>query len=246
PMEALLYVLVLCFGLLITRGVSRLVLFPLLAGFTILAVRYHATFRSHGTGGSLLNVPLGSLMVFAVPFTIGMILYFYRDRIRLLAGPAIALILLWIVVNGLPVYRYALPLALAYGTIYLAHHWPARIALGERWIFGSYGVYIWGFPVQQLIVYAGVRQAWLLMLLSVPAAYACGVVSWSLVEKPTFRLRRWLFRGQPRVPAPRATRARRSTRSLSTTTTEATSGSIGGSEKSNSTPWQMNTSGTLE
>ena len=60
------------------------------------------------------------------------------------------------------------------------------------WVYGSYGAYIWAFPIQQLIVLAGVRQTWLLILLAVPAAYFVGQLSWWYVELPTQRLRRHL------------------------------------------------------
>jgi peptidoglycan/LPS O-acetylase OafA/YrhL len=55
----------------------------------------------------------------------------------------------------------------------------------------SYGVYIYGFPMQQLLWCCGAtRWGWLPYLIaSLVAALACGWVSWVLVERPVMRLR---------------------------------------------------------
>jgi peptidoglycan/LPS O-acetylase OafA/YrhL len=62
-------------------------------------------------------------------------------------------------------------------------------------------MYIWAFPVQQMIIYTGVRNQWVLMVLAVPAAYVCGILSWTFIEEPTQRLRRYL---RPSATMPRS------------------------------------------
>jgi peptidoglycan/LPS O-acetylase OafA/YrhL len=131
------------------------------------------------------------MVSFMVPFFIGMILRAYRDRIPLLPWAAIALFVAWLVLHRTPLDRYLLAAMASYGAIVLAHHWPKRLD-GGRWVYGSYGTYIWAFPVQQMIIEAGVRNQWVLIACAVPAAYLCGVLSWSFVEQPTQRLRKYL------------------------------------------------------
>jgi peptidoglycan/LPS O-acetylase OafA/YrhL len=192
PMEMLGYALVLVFGLLIAFGVSRLVLFALLAGMFVADGMLKATFEYHGGGGSLLLIPIGSTVSFLVPFVIGMVLRTYRHRVPL--HPVVALVLFgaWIALNQTPVSRYALAVAASYGAITLAMHWPVWLERATPLVYGSYGTYIWAFPIQQLIIMAGVRNLGVLIALAVPAAYLVGQLSWRYVEEPTQRLRRHL------------------------------------------------------
>lgn len=47
----------------------------------------------------------------------------------------------------------------------------------------SYGVYLWGFPIQQTLAHLGFDNLYVLMALSIPLAYLAGYLSWNLVEK---------------------------------------------------------------
>jgi peptidoglycan/LPS O-acetylase OafA/YrhL len=197
PMELLGYGLVLVAGLVVLIGVPRWFLLLVLGGMVYTDSVLRATFEYHGAGGSLLVVPLGSTVSFLVPFVIGVVLHAYRDRIPLKPWVALVLFAAYLGLSQTPASRYALAIGAAYGAITLATHWPRKLEAGGPYVYGSYGTYIWGFPIQQLLILAGVRQVWLLILLAVPAAYLVGQLSWSCVEKPTQRLRRYL-----RQPAP--------------------------------------------
>jgi peptidoglycan/LPS O-acetylase OafA/YrhL len=201
PMEFVGYLIVLVVGVLVAFGVTRLLLFPLLAGLLVLDGMFQATFGYQGNAGSFLQVPLGSLISFLVPFVIGVLVHAYRRRIPLQPLVAFALFGAWLALHWTPLDRYLLALAASYGAITLAHHWPKRLECGARWAYGSYGMYIWAFPVQQMIIYAGVRNQWVLMALAVPAAYVCGLLSWTFIEEPTQRLRRYL---RPSATMPRS------------------------------------------
>ena len=67
----------------------------------------------------------------------------------------------------------------------------------------SYGVYIYAFPVQQLLVYAGAHRFGLVAydVLAALATAAVAVVSWRLVERPALRWARHRFRSPPAVSA---------------------------------------------
>jgi peptidoglycan/LPS O-acetylase OafA/YrhL len=194
PMEMLGYGLVLVAGLLIAFGVTRLVLFPSLAAMVLADSMFKATFGDHGGGGSLLQLPIGSTVSFLVPFVIGMVLHTYRHRIQFRPWVAIALFVLWLALSQTPASRYALAASASYGAITLAMHWPKRLEHTGQWVYGSYGTYIWAFPIQQLLIMAGVGSVWLLIMLAVPAAYLAGQLSWRCVEEPTQRLRKHLPR----------------------------------------------------
>ncbi|SDK82835.1 hypothetical protein SAMN04488074_107240 [Lentzea albidocapillata subsp. violacea] len=109
---------------------------------------------------------------------------------------ACALLAVYLIANFAPLLepaaRFVLPLAAGYGAVTWAYHWPRRLAGYDEWVYGSYGLYIWGMPLQQLVVLAGVRDPWLLMALAVPLSYVAGFLSWQLVEMPTQSLRRYL------------------------------------------------------
>lgn len=203
PMEFVGYVLVLAVGLVISFGVTRYVLLPVLAGMFVLDTMFEAAFNYHGNAGSFLSVPIGSLVSFLTPFVLGMVLHAFRDKIPLSRVAALALVPLYLALHGTALDRYALALMASYGAIVLAHHWPRGLEVDGRWIFGSYGLYIWGMPVQQVIIaVGGVQNEWVLMALALPLAYLCGVASWLLVEAPTQRLRRYLPTPPKPVPSP--------------------------------------------
>lgn len=55
----------------------------------------------------------------------------------------------------------------------------------------SYGIYLYGFPVQQAIVhFTGVTNPLLLFALAMPPIILFAVFSWHIVEKPTLKLRK--------------------------------------------------------
>jgi peptidoglycan/LPS O-acetylase OafA/YrhL len=83
---------------------------------------------------------------------------------------------------------------LPYLTIYLAHLKIPRLSGFGRYGDFSYGIYIFSFPVQQLMMH------WLDPHLSLPAfmaislitSIAIAAVSWYLIESPALRLKRFL------------------------------------------------------
>lgn len=68
----------------------------------------------------------------------------------------------------------------------------------------SYGIYIFGFPIQQAIAYflPQHREWWVNLAIALPVTLAFAVASWHLIEKPALSLRKRLARreGAP-IPA---------------------------------------------
>ncbi|MGH3719059.1 MAG: acyltransferase family protein [Pseudonocardiaceae bacterium] len=194
PMEFTGYLLVLGFG---AAGLLRRA--PWLTVALMLTLigldrRFDASIGQPGHGGSLVQVPIGSMVSFLVAFSIGMVLHAYRGRIALSPVVAWSLVGLQIAVHTTRLGAVTLPFMAGYGALVLAYHWPVRLEGYDSWVFGSYGVYLWAFPVQQLLIMAGADSQWLLTVSALPLAYLCGWLSWRYVEEPTLSLRRYLPR----------------------------------------------------
>src|SRR5690606_25568358 len=66
----------------------------------------------------------------------------------------------------------------------------------------SYGIYLWGFPMQQLVVYwLGSPTPTRITLLAWPLALICAVLSWRLIEKPSIALGRRFIRAPEAAPS---------------------------------------------
>lgn len=219
PMEVFGYGLVLVLGVAIAIGVPRLVLPVLLGALMLVLGWYDATLGPYDAGGFLGVMPMSMLVKFMIPFVAGVVLHAYRHRIAFRPKYALALAASWLVIHvgfmpaavGVPggttgqhgsIFRlvtldkWLLAFAVAYGAVVLGKHWPARLERSGRWVYGSYGAYIWGAPLQQSLIALGVTNGWVLLLVSAPAAYLFGLASWHLVEMPTQRLRRHLNASQ--------------------------------------------------
>ncbi len=201
PMEFTGYLLVLAFGAFgLFRRAPWLTVVLLLA-LVALDRRFEASVGNPGDGGSFLQVPIGSMVAFLVAFSIGMALHAYRDCIPLSPFVAWSLVGLQIAVHTTKAGALILPFMAGYGAIVLAFHWPARLEGYDSWVFGSYGLYVWAFPVQQLLIMAGVDTLLPLIATALPLSYLCGWLSWRYIEQPTLSLRRYLQRRKPRPDA---------------------------------------------
>jgi peptidoglycan/LPS O-acetylase OafA/YrhL len=201
PMELTGYLLVLAFGALGLFRRAPWLTVALMLALIALDRRFEASIGHPGTGGSFLQVPIGSMVAFLVAFSIGMVLHTYRDRIPLSPFVAWSLVGLQVAVHTTHVGAFTLPFMAGYGALVAAHHWPARLEGYDSWVFGSYGLYIWAFPVQQLLIMAGADKQWSLTITALPLTYLCGWLSWHYIEQPTLSLRRYLRRPKPRPDA---------------------------------------------
>jgi peptidoglycan/LPS O-acetylase OafA/YrhL len=58
-----------------------------------------------------------------------------------------------------------------------------------KWGNPSYGLYIYSYPLQQMLIQAFLPSAGILLLLGVPLSFAAGYASWHWVEAPFLRLK---------------------------------------------------------
>ena len=130
-----------------------------------------------------------SALRFSTMFFVGAVLQVYRERIAfsypgLVAG--LALLVACSVDSGL--FALAFVSVGAYVVLCLAHGPAGWLRRYNRLGDYSYGLYIYAFPVQQLVVFAmpGIGVA-ALFAASAAGTLALAVLSWHLVESPVLR-----------------------------------------------------------
>lgn len=127
--------------------------------------------------------------ILVLSFLAGATLFLFRDRLALslyLAAAALAGALLLL---SSPLFYGFAPLLAAYATVWLGLCNPPRhkIVLSGDY---SYGVYLYAFPIQQMVYAAAPGQSALAnFAISAVAATAFATMSWRFIEKPTLSLR---------------------------------------------------------
>lgn len=182
PYEAAAYVV---FGLLVALPTFR----ARSAAVVCVALAACALAQLGAGVGSSTALELTRLWSF---FAAGTLLWFVRERLPssitrgLLAGGLV----LGTLLLGRAWYLTIAPVPLAFLLLWLGARLPVRIGCRNDI---SYGVYLFAFPMQQLMAVAGVPKAvglvWfaaLSLAVTVPVAWA----SWLMVERPSMRLRR--------------------------------------------------------
>lgn len=154
---------------------------------------------SKGGGRLLYMLFVGRASRLYVCFLFGMAIYLMRHRIpydRRLLGAALAICL---GVGALPMpagtdYPLAnllIGLPMAYITAWLGatRLWtPKFLHRGDY----SYGIYLYGWPIQQMLValLPGVTSLWVHLALALPLVFAFAVFSWHFIERPILDQRR--------------------------------------------------------
>lgn len=178
---------------------------PLLAVSILLPIAIAGHILLSTTGG----VSEGFLFDFTrlAPFFLaGMLFYFLADRIELRFWPLAAAVGVFLALLALGLADELGQLPFSFVLLWLGARLPVRIGRDNDL---SYGIYIWGWPVQQVLATIGTEplgpwmSALLALLLTMPLAW----LSWRLVEKPAMRLRkrvpaRWLGKAEPSLALP--------------------------------------------
>jgi peptidoglycan/LPS O-acetylase OafA/YrhL len=190
PFEFWCYIGVLVLGwtTLMRRGRWLLGLFAA----TIL-LHFVFEWRDWSSGAKVLGVIFGVPRIWArlLPlYLAGVVAYRYRARLALHGRGALAALLGFAVASKVPYgLVFAMPTLGAYLLLYLAFtsewRWHNAAARGDF----SYGIYLYAFPVQQLIVHTIGHKVdpYFLFALATPPTLVCGVLSWYLVERRFLR-----------------------------------------------------------
>ena len=138
--------------------------------------------------GALKTAVPGNVLVLCFLFGVTMYLYkdkvYYSGKIALFAG-TLCIGLLYSAYGG---YFVALPVA--YVTVYLGLQNPKSLGLPRGGDY-SYGIYLYGFPIQQAVAALGewTHSAAVNLILSLPVIGMVAYLSWHLVERPALSAR---------------------------------------------------------
>ena len=186
--EFMMYVMVLVLGVL--RRLSLPVMLGLL-GLGLACLQFDKALGFLGGWGWLLAF-----------FTIGMILYKLRAT-RIFDG-RIAVVALAGLVLSVPLRQFIplFPLFGCYLALWLALNPHLPIIPAARFGDLSYGLYVYGWPVEEGVIWAlgGRALWWQVFALALPAAGALAFLSWHLVEKPALRLKPGVRRASIKAP----------------------------------------------
>jgi peptidoglycan/LPS O-acetylase OafA/YrhL len=178
PCEALLYLML--FGL----GVCRLLTLPV----TLLLLAGGIVCLWLDTAGETFGSTLWLLGFFAA----GMCLYRLRDLGPKLFAWYWAVLALIGLAFSIParLFLVAFPLFGSYLVIYLALNRRLPVVRAARFGDLSYGLYIYGWPVEQCVIYfssgyfsGGAAPWWVVFLIAAPVTAAVAFLSWHLIEK---------------------------------------------------------------
>lgn len=135
----------------------------------------------------LFPAGVNSLIRFGTCFMLGNAFWLLRDRVPLSGLIAACLAVLAIVADNTPLAVPTLIAAEGYGLLWLAYL-PvlARIPMPSADL--SYGVYLYGFPIEQVIESAGFGGL-LIIVAAAPVTLAVAALSWFLVEKPALQFK---------------------------------------------------------
>ncbi|MBW4023797.1 MAG: acyltransferase [Proteobacteria bacterium] len=168
------------------------------------AIFVHHSFLAPQPAGHTVEASHVRGVVLVADFLFGIALYLFRTRViwsKWLFLPSVLGIFL---MSSLPFAfwgDYLVPPLVAYATVYIGLLEPKRLNIVSSGDY-SYGLYLYGFPVQQAMI-ATVGPAARHWYINFPASIAISAViavgSWHLVEKHAGRLRPRLFRAETRV-----------------------------------------------
>lgn len=137
----------------------------------------------------------------SLPFVIGMAGWIWRDRVVLSVWVVPVLGLAWFGLRDTALAFPALTLFVCYATAWFAFIPSGGLHVYNRLGDYSYGIYIYAFPVQGLIVWAfGSLGPVLHIALATPPVVILSVMSWHVVERPALQ---WLKRRRPGPVPPR-------------------------------------------
>jgi peptidoglycan/LPS O-acetylase OafA/YrhL len=179
PCEVLMYLMVCALGL------ARLIRLPAIA-LLIVAGMVCVWFDTTSIDGVLPSA--GWLLPF---FASGMALYRLKDSGIFRPAIALAAAAGLVVSAAFHLFVLLFPLFGGYLVIYLALEKRLPMVPAARWGDLSYGLYIYGWPVEQTVVrLSGGQAPWeKVFALSLPVAAALAFLSWHVVEKRALALK---------------------------------------------------------
>ncbi len=174
PLELRLYLVVLVLGLCGLFKRLRL-LSGILLALILAQVAYQHFYNTSG-----IKIGAGPVAL----FLIGSLFFTIRDKLSqrwiwLPLGIAA-----WFTLRHVPVAGHTLLLFSFCYAFHLVTKIPKiRLLDVERSGDYSYGIYLWSAPIQQTLLWSGVKGGWTVFAISLVLSLLAGIISWHLVEK---------------------------------------------------------------
>ncbi len=133
----------------------------------------------------------GKMLYFTLSFCCGSLVYILRKRIVLSLPISLCMLIAGIVTNYALLFTEVIFLISFFYFVLSAAFFKSKLLLTYNNIGDlSYGVYIYTFPIQQLIAWRlHDVSAMSLCLLALPPTLLCAALSWHFVEKPALALK---------------------------------------------------------
>ena len=143
-------------------------------------------------------VPRDRALTLFQTFAVGTSLYVLRDRIPWHWSIVAVLLLGFVLTRGGLQWWLAI-VALPYASIFIAYRAPAALRRVTARGDVSYGFYLLGWPIGQVVLMlaGGSASPWLVVAVSLPVAYLLAHLSWRFVERPALDLKKRLIRREP-------------------------------------------------
>ena len=118
-----------------------------------------------------------------------MVFYIWRYYIPLswplLIGTAAVAFAAWFTPLFLPVFA----VSLSYAVFFFGYGKNPLLLQYNKLGDYSYGVYIYAFPIQQIVAQSGVTTPVVNILIALPLTLICAALSWHFIEAPAMKLR---------------------------------------------------------
>lgn len=145
---------------------------------------------AHGTPSAVPLLGHEAYLPMAACFALGALAWLLRRVLPLNVWTLLGLLAVALLLRGSDYYLHAFLVALAYGALWFAYV-PKQLLWFNRFGDYSYGLYLWGYPMQQLAMHLfGAPTPTQISLFAWPAALLLAMASWHLVERPMLRFRR--------------------------------------------------------
>ena len=145
-----------------------------------------------GTTISLYIMTLNAAIWLFTFFSAGMVAYLYREHIPINPGMfffVVGMLIIGSLKSGFDDSIFVF--FLTYIVLFIAYSPMVKISFLTKYGDFSYGIYIWGFPLQRIILqFLGTPvNPFLMILISIIASCALGALSWHLIEKRMLKLK---------------------------------------------------------
>ncbi len=187
PYEIVCYAVILVFGVLSKKNTKHFVILVSLVLIALFGAVFTTSLSTNeeATQVLLFLIRLAELLPF---FFVGSLVSFAPARVRKLT-PALTLGLLWAVVSeDTQTISLVLPATLAPLVVTLAYLPNSLLARYNQFGDYSYGIYLYAFPVQQMVaLHLKDSRPWQNILCSLPMVFGLAFVSWHLIESQALK-----------------------------------------------------------